>query len=56
MNSSINKESEETTKEQNMTLLLLLSYNRMKLYNENFSNIKDYYRLKRQQDNTRHVQ
>ena len=32
--------SSETTNEQNMTLFLMLSYNKMKLYNENFSNLQ----------------
>ena len=37
MKTTVQQKSKETTKDENMTLLLLLSYNKMKLYNENFS-------------------
>jgi hypothetical protein len=39
MNKLTAVKSDETTKEHEMTLMLLLSYNKMKLYNENFSNL-----------------
>lgn len=39
MNNQTAVKSNETTKEREMTLMLLLSYNKMKLYNENFSNL-----------------
>jgi hypothetical protein len=39
MNKQTSVKSNETIKEENMTLLLMLSYNKMKLYNENFSNL-----------------
>ena len=37
MKTTIQQKSNHTTKDESMTLLLLLSYNKMKLYNENFS-------------------
>ncbi|MBS1494919.1 MAG: hypothetical protein JST55_15500 [Bacteroidetes bacterium] len=39
MNKLTATKSLQTTKEQEMTLMLLMSYNKMKLYNENFSNL-----------------
>jgi hypothetical protein len=39
MNKLTATKSNETIKEQEMTLMLLMSYNKMKLYNENFSNL-----------------
>lgn len=37
MNNQTSIKSKETTKNENMTLFLLLAYNRMKIYNEIFS-------------------
>jgi len=39
MNKLTAVKSNETIKEHEMTLMLLLSYNKMKLYNENFSHL-----------------
>lgn len=39
MSNLTSTKSNETIKEQEMTLLLLISYNKMKMYNENFSNL-----------------
>lgn len=37
MNSQTQLKSKETIADENMTLFLLLAYNKMKMYNENFS-------------------
>jgi len=37
MNRQTQLKSKETTIDENMTLFLLLAYNKMKMYNENFS-------------------
>lgn len=46
MNKQTSVKSKETIKDENMTLLLMLSYNKMKMYNENFSNLPESNKMK----------